>query len=168
MNNNYISIFMTMFLISCDGNVNTDKRPSWDEFGMKITDGCSVPQFAVKVDFTGTVEDVNTKVFHCCYDHDAAYFEGEQPEYEKRKKADEVLKMCMQEELKKHEPYQSQAEFIADLYYKGVRIGGCSERKQPYRWGFKEDWVLENGKAVNKPRYTKSEVKLGGAKICKP
>lgn len=125
------------------------EQPSWEEYGSKITDGCSVPQPAIKV--SPEIQRVIKKVRECCVTHDKAYYEGKQPEFEERNKADRALKKCMQA---KNEPVWAEA------FYRAVRAGGCSTRKQPYRWGFGKDWVLKKGKPVSKPRYSPKEVKI--------
>ena len=140
-----LSTFLIIFSI---GISYGQEQPSWEQYGSDITDGCSVPQFAVEV--SPEIQRVTKMVRDCCVTHDKAYYEGNQPESEERIKADRVLKKCMQD---KKEPGWAQA------FYLSVRVGGCSVKKQPYRWGFGEDWVLEKGKPVSKPQYSQEEVK---------
>ena len=138
-----LSTFLITFSI---GISYAQEQPSWEQFGADITDGCSVPQFAVEV--SPETQRVTEKVRDCCVTHDKAYYEGKQPESEERRKADMALRKCMQD--KKELGW-------AHAFFLGVRIGGCSVKKQPYRWGFGEDWVLDEGKPVFKPQYSKKE-----------
>lgn len=118
--------------------------PPWDPSLM--SDGCSVPAFAVEV--LPDLDRVQQIVRDCCVTHDAAYYLGG-PEEPKRSLADDALKSCMLTQLDREAPALRQWAFIS---WVAVRMGGGPNTCKPYRWGFGADWVLENGTPVHRPK----------------
>ena len=80
----------------------------------------------------------------CCLQHDIAYWQGGTKA--QRAAADSVLRVCV---LKK-----TGSKKLADLMYKGVRIGGSPNFPTWYRWGY--GWNYMRGYAP----LTKEELRL--------
>lgn len=147
---------LLVFLIYEPTYGESPKLPPWDPnakgtMQVPMTDGCSVPPEAVNL--ISPMREINNKVRKCCVDHDEAYYYGREPEKKYRKIADVKLKECMQDEL------SGLDEFWVLPYYMAVRKGGCSDSKQPYRWGFGEDWGQnEKGKLIYTPKNESDEI----------
>lgn len=62
----------------------------------------------------------------CCYAHDIAYWRGGTEE--ERKQADAALRNCVLE--------RTRDTALADLMYRGVRMGGHPAFPTWYRWGY--------------------------------
>lgn len=77
----------------------------------------------------------------CCVAHDKDYYFG--GSLKERRASDRRLRECVRSKGKgwKH-------QFLADLMYIGVRIGGVSFLPTPFRWGFGNAWPR---KAPKKP-----------------
>ena len=64
--------------------------------------------------------------YSCCYLHDVAYWSGGTAEA--RELADQSLRTCVLGITRN--------EVLAEVMYKGVRVGGGPELPTPYRWGY--------------------------------
>jgi len=87
------------------------------------TDGCSMfmdRSYVSEADWT-----------HCCVKHDIAYYGG--GEEKLRLEADLELKSCIE---------KVDTEVLANLVFKGVRVGGSPYSVMPYRWGY--GWTKNN------------------------
>ena len=82
--------------------------------------------------------------YECCYEHDLAYWRGGTEE--EREKADRILRDCI---IKKTNNFH-----LAELMYKGVRIGGSPYFPTWYRWGY--GWNYMRGYKT----FTQEEKKL--------
>ena len=71
----------------------------------------------------------------CCVEHDKAYWQGGTEE--ERKLADSIFRECI---LAK-----TQDEALAEIMYRGVRIGGSPYFPTWYRWGY--GWNFQHGYA---------------------
>ncbi|WP_413287658.1 hypothetical protein [Bdellovibrio sp. HCB337] len=81
-----------------------------------VSDGCSSSP-------DGFVPGV--ELLECCLAHDVEYWKG--GTFEEKEKADADFKMCLD---KKTLPV------IADAYYESVKVGGLTELKAPWAWGY--------------------------------
>ena len=137
-------------------HVQADPNQKLDPF---VTDGCSggmsdgwryvaavFPSFDAKFSSRPPWES-------CCVEHDRSYWRGETVDgYAKRKKADQILKMCvtdtgqaMSEDLSEElnaAPAQIESAFAiaGELMYKAVRVGGKPCTIFSWRWGY--GWPL--------------------------
>ncbi len=80
------------------------------------TDGCSVSP--------------NGSWVQCCVEHDVAYWCGGSAE--DRKRADAKFRDCVAER---------QSEFLGDMMYLGVRVGGVPWHPFPWRWAYGWDGI---------------------------
>jgi len=135
---------LLLFLLASVPSTALADPPPWDPDVM--SDGCSVPAFAVHV--LPDLERVQQIVHDCCVAHDAAYYAGG-PEEPQRSLADDTLKSCMLIKLDQEAPALRQWAFIS---WVAVRMGGGPHTCKPYRWGFGQDWVVENGTPVYRPK----------------
>ena len=88
------------------------------------TDGCS--------DFPNGTREHKVLWLKCCTEHDKAYWRG--GTYEERLTADETLRQCVNS--------VGQPK-IAELMFKGVRIGGSPYWPTRFRWGY--GWPYPRG-----------------------
>lgn len=107
------------------------------------SDGCSMSP-------DGFAWDVNAYL-DCCIDHDIAYWQG--GTRDDREHADQELRKCVE---------VSSNKYMADAYYRGVRVGGTNKLQTPFRWGY--GWTEERG---YKPlsREDRQQIKAKAAEI---
>lgn len=69
---------------------------------------------------------------NCCFHHDIAYWMGGEKKY--RKIADEKFKQCLND---------VSSDFMSNIMYTGVRLGGSAAFDTDYQWGY--GWNYDRG-----------------------
>jgi hypothetical protein len=103
-------------------SARADQDPDW-RLAPFATDGCS--------SFPGGDPFDPVRWQHCCVAHDRAYWAG--GTYDDRWNADVALKECVAE---------TGADWVADLMFEGVRVGGSPYLPTPFRWGYGWPWII--------------------------
>lgn len=83
------------------------------------SDGCSMSP-------DGSVVLFKTEFVPCCVQHDVAYWQGGTDA--EKLAADKNLRTCIAE--------KSKSKFIANVYYRGVRMGGGASLPTGFYWGY--------------------------------
>ncbi len=83
----------------------------------------------------------------CCYEHDIRYWQGGTER--ERAQADSIFKQCILEKTGNRQ--------LAELMYRGVRLGGSPAFPTWYRWGY--GWNYRRGYKALTPA-EKKEVRL--------
>lgn len=89
------------------------------------SDGCSMSPDGVVVLFS-------TAYVPCCVNHDMAYWQGGTKA--EKLAADLILKECIKSKSN---------SFVAEIYYRGVRMGGGPNLPTSYHWGY--GWEKKRG-----------------------
>jgi len=118
----FISVLLT-FLVS-----NSSASIQSEELSPFKTDLCTF--------FKEGTRDKPNLWAHCCIKHDLAYWVAGRKVMQSR--ADKELRKCVKEVA---------SPFIANLMYRGVRLGHLSPFKSPYKWGW--------GRAGDRRKYEK-------------
>lgn len=105
-------LFLSALAQSADAQVENN---SLHDF---TSDGCSMSP-------DGVVVLVNTDFVPCCVQHDIAYWQG--GTRDQKQEADNNLKTCIAEKSN---------NFIASIYYRGVRMGGGASLPTAFHWGY--------------------------------
>ncbi len=126
-------LFIVTFLLSACNSVTTLHIKPFS------SDGCSLFPDRSLMD--------STDWCNCCFEHDIRYWQGGTER--ERAQADSIFKQCILEKTGKIK--------LAELMYRGVRLGGSPYFPTWYRWGY--GWNYNRGyKALNKSE--KKEVYL--------
>ncbi|MNT50012.1 Prokaryotic phospholipase A2 [compost metagenome] len=83
------------------------------------SDGCSMSP-------DGSILLFKTEFVPCCVQHDVAYWQGGTAA--EKLTADKNLRTCIAE--------KSKSNFIANVYYRGVRMGGGASLPTSFHWGY--------------------------------
>ena len=106
--------FLLVSAFAFSANAQSSSQNTLNDF---TSDGCSMSPDGVIIG--------QTQFVHCCVEHDIAYWRGgsRQEKFE----ADQKLKQCIKEESN---------TFVAEIYYRGVRMGGLESLPTAFHWGY--------------------------------